>query len=121
MGEHDLDCHLGEQSPLACLYAAEADILLFRVGYEVCTAFHLAEYRLPGPPPQRQYHCVVGRPGGWVEFTDVALSDRDFAEVGSRLPAGLARVGHWQGRPVCLVPMRPAVDSARSILTEIRH
>ncbi|WP_042405898.1 aminoglycoside N(3)-acetyltransferase [Streptacidiphilus carbonis] len=121
MEGHELDCHLGERSPMARLYEAAADILLFRVGYEVCTAFHLAEYRRGGPLPHRRYRCVVDSPGNWVEFTDVALSDADFAEVGSRLPAGLARTGAWLGRPVSLMPMRPAVDRAQSILAEIRH
>ena len=47
---HDLDCHLGDRSPLGWLYAADAAILLLGVDYSACTAFHLAEYRLPGTP-----------------------------------------------------------------------
>jgi aminoglycoside 3-N-acetyltransferase len=33
------------------LYAADGQILLLGLGYEACTALHLAEYRLPVPPP----------------------------------------------------------------------
>ncbi|MFF0191065.1 AAC(3) family N-acetyltransferase [Streptomyces sp. NPDC005244] len=50
---HDPDCHLGEGSPLGALYAADARVLLFRVGFEVCSAFHLAECRLRPVPPLR--------------------------------------------------------------------
>jgi aminoglycoside 3-N-acetyltransferase len=44
--DHELACHLGERSPLGWLYRSGAAILLLGVGYEACTAFHLAEYRL---------------------------------------------------------------------------
>ena len=47
---HDLECHLGERSPLGWLYERNAAILLLGVGYSACTAFHLAEYRLSGEP-----------------------------------------------------------------------
>lgn len=46
---HRPDCHLGEDSPLARLYEADAGILLLGTGFDTCTAFHLGEYRRPGP------------------------------------------------------------------------
>jgi aminoglycoside 3-N-acetyltransferase len=46
---HSLDFSLGERSPLARLYEAEAMVLLLGVGYEVNTSFHLAEYRAEYP------------------------------------------------------------------------
>nr|WP_291418824.1 AAC(3) family N-acetyltransferase [Actinophytocola sp.] len=49
MAEHRLDSHLGEGSPLAALERAGARVLLLGVGFDVCTAFHLAEYRVPMP------------------------------------------------------------------------
>jgi aminoglycoside N3'-acetyltransferase len=55
-------CHLGERSPLGWLYAADAAILLLGVGYDACTAFHLAEYRRPSTRPQK-YHCFVADGG----------------------------------------------------------
>ena len=72
---HDLDCHLGDRSPLGWLYAADAAILLLGVGYSACTAFHLAEYRLPGERPQRRYQCFTAEGGKRVEheFTDIDL------------------------------------------------
>ncbi|GAB3838311.1 hypothetical protein GCM10029963_04260 [Micromonospora andamanensis] len=47
MRVHDLDCHLGDRSPLGALYDADATVLLLGVDHRVCTAYHLAEYRLP--------------------------------------------------------------------------
>lgn len=70
---HDLDCHLGENSPLGRLMDVEASVLLLGVGYDVCTSFHLAEYRQP-EPRTRDYECVVldhnaGRV--WFRYRDV--------------------------------------------------
>ncbi|GAA1371707.1 aminoglycoside N(3)-acetyltransferase [Streptomyces beijiangensis] len=80
---HRPDCHLGEDSPLARLYAAGARVLLLGTGFASCTAFHLGEYRVPAPP-RRTYRCVVSAPGGrtWWSYEDVALDDSDFASLG---------------------------------------
>ena len=69
-----------------------ASILLLGVGYEACTAFHLAEYRYTPVPPKRKYRCVVeheGRPKWW-EYEDVELNDRHFNDIGTDLD----RTGH---------------------------
>jgi aminoglycoside 3-N-acetyltransferase len=118
---HDLDCHLGDRSPLGWLYAADAAVLLLGVGYTACTAFHLAEYRLPWMPPVQVYHCFTAEEGRRVEreFTAVALDDSDFARLGAALeassPAALRqrRVGSGIGR---VVPLRTAVDFSVSWL-----
>ena len=112
---HDLDCHLGDRSPLGWLYAADADVLLLGVEYTACTAFHLAEYRLPWMPPVQVYHCFSAGDGGRVEheFTAAALDDSDFARLGAALEAitpaamGQGRVGSDTG---LVVPLREAVD-----------
>jgi len=119
---HDLDCHLGDRSPLGWLYAADAVVLLLGVGYSACTAFHLAEYHLSGPAPVQGYHCFTAGEGGRVEraFTAVALDDSDFAQLGAGLEAmGPAaprrgRVGSGTGR---LVSLRAAVDFGVTWLT----
>ena len=74
---HDLDCHLGERSPLRWLYDADAAILLLGVDYAACTAFHLAEYRVRG--------------GADVRGAD--LDDGDFEQIGDALD------GHWRYQP----------------------
>jgi aminoglycoside 3-N-acetyltransferase len=117
MRVHDRDCHLGEASPLGSLFRTRAKILLLGVGYDVCTAFHLAEYRLP-QNPQRDYECVItenGRPR-WYHYRDVELSDADFGAVGRALEAAPegGRVSHG---PVGdsrsrLLPLAAAVDFA---------
>lgn len=81
---HHPDCHLGEDSPLARLHGLGAQILLLGTGFGSCTAFHLAEYRVPAPP-RRTYRCVVRDGSGrrWWEYEDVALHDGDFAALGA--------------------------------------
>jgi aminoglycoside 3-N-acetyltransferase len=112
---HRLNCHLGENSPLGWLYRAGAAVLLLGVGYAVCTAFHLAEYRLPEPPPLQLYQCFTldGGVRREQEFTDIALSDEDFADVGAQLDSAAfvmhGRVGNGDCR---LFPLREAVDFA---------
>jgi aminoglycoside 3-N-acetyltransferase len=112
MDGHDQDCHLGERSPLAKLYAEGAQVLLLRTGFGECSAFHLAEYRAWDHPPMRTYRCVVGTPGNWIEYEDVVLDDSDFAAIGSRMPEHLIARRALHGRPVSLFALRDAVDHA---------
>lgn len=122
---HDLDCHLGDRSPIGWLYAADAAILLLGVRYSVCTAFHLAEYRLPGPARLRTYHCFTIQGGTRVahEFTDIYLDDSDFDLIGTELDSAAGRDGasglrrgHVGMADCRLVPFRLAVNFARSWL-----
>lgn len=117
MDDHRWDCHLGEYSPLAKLYQMKASVLLIGVGYEACSAFHLAEYRYVKSPPTRMYSCVVsvnGRPE-WIKYSDVVLDDGDFAEIGRSLEerkvaaVKIRNVGRAESR---LIPMVRAVDYA---------
>ncbi len=113
--DHRLDCHLGESSPLGWLYRRNAAVLLLGVGYEACSAFHLAEYWLAGERPQRAYHCFVVRDGKRAEreFWDVDLDDSDFAALGQRMDAERFVRRGWVGTARCrLVPVRRAVGFA---------
>jgi aminoglycoside 3-N-acetyltransferase len=112
LGDHDPHCHLGERSPLAKLYAADAQVLLFRVGFEVCSAFHLAEYRMRPAPARRAYHCVRGETGHWTSYEDIVLHDGDFGAIGARLPRDLVTEREMAGKAVLLFGMREAVDLA---------
>jgi aminoglycoside 3-N-acetyltransferase len=122
---HDPSCHLGERSPLARLEELDAQVLLLGVGFERCTAFHLAEYRLPGARTRR-YACVVRDEapawssrsrGWWWEFSDVDLSDKDFARLGEvfERDVGLVpgQVGLGEARHF---PLPPAVAFAETWL-----
>ncbi|MFE1206534.1 aminoglycoside N(3)-acetyltransferase [Streptomyces sp. NPDC058762] len=75
---HATDCRLGERSPLATLERLGARVLLLGAGYDACTAFHLAEYRIPAPLVE------VGRPGpvGWERVTEVSITSERFDELG---------------------------------------
>ncbi len=75
---HAPDCRLGEHSPLARLEALHARVLLLGAGYDTCTSFHLAEYRIPTPLVK------VGRPGpdGWDVVTEVSITSDRFDELG---------------------------------------
>ncbi|MFD9292211.1 aminoglycoside N(3)-acetyltransferase [Streptomyces sp. NPDC060030] len=121
---HRPDCHLGEDSPLARLYEADAQVLLLGTGFDRCSAFHLAEYRRPAPP-RRLYRCVVASGEGrrWWEYEDVALDDSDFARLGEDFVR--ARPGAVSSGPVGaaygrLFRLRAAVDFAVGWLEERR-
>jgi aminoglycoside 3-N-acetyltransferase len=118
---HDPHCLLGERSPLARLYDARAQVLLLRVGFGVCSAFHLAEYRTDPPRPRRVYACVVEEKGHWISYEDTALDDSGFAALGGELPGETVRFGELAGREVTLVEMRPAVDFACDRMSGYRH
>jgi aminoglycoside 3-N-acetyltransferase len=129
MAVHDLDCHLGERSPLGWLYDADAAILLIGVGYSVCTAFHLAEYRWTSKPRMRDYRCFTVSAGKRTElqFTDIDLDDSDFEQIGAALEAAAwpapdtaPRRGHVGMAPCVLLPLRTAVDFACSAMAASR-
>jgi aminoglycoside 3-N-acetyltransferase len=113
MATHVLDSHLGEQSPLAALERVGARVLLLGVGFDVCTAFHLAEYRVPSATTE--YACAMYTPRGreWVTYTDVATDSGDFGKLGAAYEptATLARglVGAADSR---LFPLAEAVTFA---------
>ncbi|MFI6282861.1 aminoglycoside N(3)-acetyltransferase [Streptomyces sp. NPDC050988] len=81
--DHAPDCRLGELSPLARLEAMDARVLLLGAGYDSCTGFHLAEYRIPSP------RVEVGRPvrtpegSRWEVVTEVSISSERFDELGA--------------------------------------
>lgn len=122
MADHKRDCHLGENSPLAKLYAMDARVLMIGVGYRKCTAFHLAEYRYTEFPPIRAYWCRVKDEVDWIPYQDVVLDDRGFRKIGiSMLPRGVSvkigRVGIAWSR---LIPLVQAVDHAQGWMARHR-
>ncbi|MFC8421166.1 aminoglycoside N(3)-acetyltransferase [Streptomyces sp. NPDC057236] len=114
---HAADCRLGERSPLAKLERTGARVLLLGAGYDTCTAFHLAEYRLPSP------RVAVGRPGpdGWETVTEVSITSERFDELGHDFerdrPVVRGRVGAAGAR---LFPVADAVAYAERWLATHR-
>ncbi|MEV7234170.1 AAC(3) family N-acetyltransferase [Streptomyces sp. NPDC051020] len=125
VAHHRPDCHLGEDSPLGCLYDVRAQVLLLGTGFDSCTAFHLGEYRAPAPP-RRTYRCVVTTRGRrhWWEYEDVALDDSDFAALGAefaRTDNGAAvRTGPVGSATAHLFGFTDAVDFATRRLPSLR-
>ena len=123
MTDHQLDCHLGERSPLGRLYKAGAWVLLMGVGYDACTCFHLAEYRYTSSPPRQDYGCVIDAEGQpqWWRYEDVVLDDRDFAVLGAAFDqTGHVIRGHVGQAQCLLTPITAAVDFATKWLQEHR-
>jgi aminoglycoside 3-N-acetyltransferase len=107
---HAPDCRLGERSPLARLERLGARVLLLGAGYDACTAFHLAEYRIPAPLVD------VGRPapgGGWETVREVSITSDRFDELGHDFerdrPVVRGKVGAADAR---LFPVTDAVAYA---------
>ena len=102
---HSPDCPLGEESPLGRLEKLRARVLLMGVGFEVCTAFHLAEYRIPG-------RGRLTRPDAVPPFAEVGAAYEATGAVRS------GRVGHADcrlfdlGDAVAFAVGRPAVTDA---------
>ena len=121
MAGHPLHSHLGEESPLGALWRADAKVLMINVGFDVCTAFHLAEYRTG--TPERTYRCVIRGADGpeWTEFRDADLDDGDFAAVGGSFPWQLEHKGQLGGTFARLFSLRDAVDHAVQWMTEKRR
>ncbi|MCX5379198.1 aminoglycoside N(3)-acetyltransferase [Streptomyces sp. NBC_00091] len=129
--EHRTENHLGEDSPLGKLCWEGGQVLMINVGFSACTAFHLAEYRIP-KPLLRMYDCVVkvnlpeGRRGGphegaWTRYEDVALDDGDFEEIGRAFPDSLMRRGRVGGASAVFFSIQHAVDHALAWMTENRR
>jgi aminoglycoside 3-N-acetyltransferase len=106
---HAPDCRLGERSPLARLEALGARVLLLGAGYDSCTSFHLAEYRIPSPLVE------VGRPGpeGWESVVEVSVTAERFDELGHDFERDRPVVrGTVGAAPARLFPVADAVAYA---------
>jgi aminoglycoside 3-N-acetyltransferase len=109
MGRHDLDCLLGDRSPLAALYEVGAYALHLGPGFDRATAFHLGEWR--SSRRRRRYRCKIAdapAPDGWTSFEDVAYDDGDFSRIGAGFEDCSAAVG------------RGTVGSADTLLYSVR-
>ncbi|KAF5675114.1 hypothetical protein FCIRC_7587 [Fusarium circinatum] len=79
---HELDSMLGEKSPLARLEELNAKILLIGVGFDRCTCFHLAEYRVNSPKADISFAVSVNGTREWATVSDVSVNEEDFLELG---------------------------------------
>lgn len=114
MAGHRLESQLGEDSPLAALERAGAKVLLLGVGFDSCTTFHLAEYRVPHSR-FAEFGSAIRTPRGreWVTFTDVDVDSDDFEALGAAYERAETVVTGQVGEARCrLFGVRPAVEFA---------
>ncbi|WP_326667922.1 aminoglycoside N(3)-acetyltransferase [Streptomyces sp. NBC_01257] len=118
---HALDCRLGERSPLARLEEADARILLLGAGFDSCTAFHLAEYRIAAPQVRNSFAAMTSRGRRWSTVGDTSISSERFDDLGASFekghPVARGRVGGAETR---LFPLTDAVAHAVAWLPEHR-
>ncbi|WP_427161411.1 aminoglycoside N(3)-acetyltransferase [Aliinostoc sp. HNIBRCY26] len=114
IANHSLDYSLGENSPLAHLYNLNAWVLLLGVGYDNCTSFHLAEYRIgqlekvtKGAP------IIAAGERIWQWFTDIDIDNSCFAEIGAAFEStGQVKSSTVGSATTKFFNMRNAVDFA---------
>ncbi|MFY1689864.1 aminoglycoside N(3)-acetyltransferase [Plantactinospora sp. WMMB782] len=122
---HPITSEIGPESPLGAVESVGGETLLLGVGYDRCTAFHLAEYRLPGLG-RRTNRCVVTTSEGrreWISYQAAVLDDRDFAELGKDFEltsANAVRVGNVGAGKARLFSVSSAVSYAMSWLPRHR-
>ncbi|GAA1368994.1 AAC(3) family N-acetyltransferase [Streptomyces beijiangensis] len=80
---HAEDCRLGERSPLARLEETGARVLLLGVGFDRCTAFHLAEYRIPSPEVDEGRAVMTAGGRRWQTVRETSISSDRFDELGA--------------------------------------
>jgi aminoglycoside 3-N-acetyltransferase len=97
VADHALDSQLGERSPLARLEAMGARVLLLGAGFGSCTAFHLAEYRIPTPKIDNSFAITTPQGRCWTTVRDIDVDSDDFEELGTAFaaerPVEVGRVG----------------------------
>ena len=112
---HPLADPFGETSPLARLYLLDASVLLLGVGFDRCTALHLAECRAwPDRPSAIQgAPLMVEGARRWVWYEVPPKEAERFPEIGTLLEqAGLITTGMVGSAACRLVRARNAVDAA---------
>lgn len=119
--DHALDCRLGERSPLAQLEGIGARVLLLGAGFASCTAFHLAEYRLPAPQTDNSFAIMTAKGRRWSTVRDTAISDDRFDDLGADFEReGTVAGGRVGGAEARLFGLADAVAYAEGWLAEHR-
>lgn len=80
---HAIDCRFVEQSSLAILEEVDAQVLLLGAGFDVCTTFHLAEYRTCSRLESDSFAVMTEDGREWTTVQDLALSDEEFEALGA--------------------------------------
>lgn len=118
--DHRLEYSLGEDSPLARVYALGGWILLLGVSFARNTSFHLAEYRVPHPPLMKAgVPWMEGGEKTWKELEDIDFDDDVFPAIGQALEQrGAVQVSKIGAAVSRLMSQPAAVDFAQQWLVE---
>ncbi|NEB78527.1 AAC(3) family N-acetyltransferase [Streptomyces sp. SID14478] len=119
---HDLDCRLGERSPLGRLEDERARVLLLGTGFDHCTAFHLAEYRIPSPGVDVSFAAMTPQGRRWTTVRDTSISEDRFGELGEAFERDTSAVarGRVGAATTRLFPLADAVAYAETWLPRNR-
>lgn len=114
MKVHPLEESFSDQSPLGKLVEADVKILLIGVGYDSCTALHLAEYRQDdlSTSPQGASMMIDGK-RVWKTFDMVDVDSERFPQIGKDFEAAHPEAyvtGKLGIGDVKLVQMKPLVE-----------
>lgn len=122
IADHALDSPLGERSPLTRLYERSAKVLLLGVGFERCTALHLAEqWAWPEMALEESGSpIIVAGEGNWVPYMAPGLGDSaQYGSIGAAfLATGAARQGNIGSAPSLLFGLCELVDHATAVWRE---
>lgn len=114
--DHRLESPLGEHSPLMRLYERQAKVLLLGVGFECCTALHLAEqWAWPDAEPEHSGSPITAEgERRWVFYDAPGLGDSEqYGPTGTAFVAtGRAGSGAIGSAPSLLFGLRDLVDFA---------
>lgn len=116
VSDHRLESPLGEHSPLMPLYEGNASILLLGVGFERCTALHLAE-QWAWPSMESEHSgspVMIDGDRRWVAYDAAGLGDSDqYGKIGtSFVSEGRVRSGPVGSAASMLFALREVVDFA---------
>ena len=105
----------GEDSPLARLHELDARILLLGVGFDRCTALHLAERRAWPDRPRTEHGSpmLVDGERRWERYGVPAMDDGQFAAIGQATAGAAGQHRGLIGSASChFVHLRDIVDEA---------
>ncbi|HNW87023.1 MAG TPA: AAC(3) family N-acetyltransferase [Candidatus Limiplasma sp.] len=103
----------GPQSPLGRLYRRNAKVLLLGVGYDNCTALHMAEALNPATPRQSAGAAVRVRGRRvWQSWREIEMDSDRFPQIGEayELAGGEAIRGKVGNADCRVVRVKPLVD-----------
>jgi aminoglycoside 3-N-acetyltransferase len=116
IADHRLTSPLGAHSPLMRLYERRAKVLLLGVGFERCTALHLAEqWAWPAMEPEHSGSPImVDGERRWVAYDAPGLGDSEqYGAIGAAfVVSGKARSGEIGSAASLLFGLGEIVDFA---------